>query len=263
MELKGIDVSKWNGKIDWVRVRNAGIQFVMIRAGLGSSWGNYSTDVKFDYNIRAAASVGIKVGVYLYSYARTLEGAIGEGEYMVRILEPYRSMISFPVVYDIEDDSQKQLGRDAITAMCAGFCRTVSAAGYKPMIYSSKSWLDSLIDVSAINTDVWLAQWRSEPTWSGKYTMWQYTDSGSVDGISGNVDMNIGYVDYSLGDDGHPATDQTEPKDAVTETGTPSSWAKDAWEKAIAAGVTDGTRPQDPITREQVITILDRLGLIK
>lgn len=262
MKLKGIDVSKWNGKIDWVSVRNAGIQFVMIRAGVGSSRGAYSMDVKFDYNIRGAASVGLKVGVYLYSYARTPADAIGEAEYMIRILEPYRHMISFPVVYDIEDGTQEEMGRNVITAMCAGFCSKIRAAGYKPMIYSSKSWLDSLIRVSDVDADVWLAQWRSEPTWDGKFTMWQYTDNGTVPGISGAVDMNIGYVDYSVGEDGLPSTGETVPKPVVTP-GTPSDWAKASWEKAIAAGVTDGTNPQNPATREQVITILDRLGLIK
>ena len=235
MELKGIDVSKWNGKIDWVSVRNSGIQFVMIRAGVGSSHGAYSTDVKFDYNIRGAASVGLKVGVYLYSYARTPADAIGEAEYMIRILEPYRHMISFPVVYDIEDSTQQSLGRNVITAMCAGFCGKIHEAGYKPMIYSSKSWLDNLIDVSAVDADVWLAQWSGKPTWDGKFT---------------------------IGEDGLPSTGETVPKPVVTP-GTPSDWAKASWEKAIAAGVTDGTNPQNPATREQVITMLDRLGLIK
>lgn len=264
MEMKGIDVSKWNGKVDWVGVRNSGVKFVMIRAGVGSSWGNYSTDVKFDYNIRGAASMGLKIGVYLYSYARTAAAAVGEAEYMVKILEPYRSMISFPVVYDIEDDTQKDLGKSTITSMCACFCNTIRAAGYKPMIYANKEWLTNRIDVNAIKADVWLAQWTSKPSWSGKYTMWQYTDSGSVSGISGAVDMNIGYFDYSAGEDGQPATGQTEPKDTTATTAdTPSSWAKASWEKAIAAGVTDGTNPQNPITREQVVVMLDRLGLIK
>lgn len=262
MEMKGIDVSKHNGKIDWIAVRNSGVKFVMIRAGVGSSRGAYSTDVKFDYNIRGASAAGLKCGVYLYSYARSVASAIGEAEYMVRILAPYKQMISFPVVYDIEDSSQEYLGRDELTAMCVGFCNTVQAAGYKPMIYTSKNWLEHKIDATKVNADVWLAQWTSKPTWNGKYTMWQYTDSGTVSGISGYVDMNIGYVDYSVGDDGKPATGQTEPK-VTTTTDAPSSWAKASWEKAIAAGVTDGTNPQGPATREQVITMLDRLGLIK
>ena len=267
MELKGIDVSKWNGKIDWTAVRNAGVQFVMIRAGVGSSRGTYSTDIKFDYNIRGAAVMGLKCGVYLYSYARSVSGAVGEAQYMIKILQPYRNFISFPVVYDIEDDTQKDLGRDTITAMCKGFCDTIRAAGYKPMVYANKEWLTNRIDIAQVGADVWLAQWTSKPTWSGKYTMWQYTDNGTVSGISGVVDMNIGYVDYSTSASETPVTepepvDET-PQEPAVVTGTPSAWAKASWEKAIAAGVTDGTNPQNPATREQVITMLDRLGLIK
>ena len=264
MEMKGIDVSKWNGKVDWVAVRNFGVQFVMIRAGVGSSRGAYSTDVKFDYNIRGASAAGLKCGVYLYSYARSVTAAIGEAEYMVRILAPYKHMISFPVVYDIEDSSQEDLGRDELTAMCVGFCNTVQAAGYKPMIYTSKNWLEHKIDATKVKADVWLAQWTSKPTWSGKYTMWQYTDSGTVSGISGKVDMSIGYVDYSVIESvAQPEPVEVKPQTPSVTPGTPSSWAKASWEKAIAAGITDGTNPQNPATREQVITMLDRLGLIK
>jgi len=258
--MKGIDVSKWNGKVDWVRVRNDGIQFAMIKACSGSNRGAYSTDPTFDYNIRGAAAAGIPCGVYLYSYAKSVDAAVGEANYLVGVLTAYRKFITLPVVYDIEDNSQVGLGRATLTAMTKAFCDVIRSAGYKPMFYTSKSWLVSYIDASKVDADVWLAQWTSKPTWSGTYTMWQYTDNGTVAGISGAVDMNICYKDYAASQPAEqpaaspaPSAEET-PKETVT---TPAQAAQPAGTAQPAAQNAQAASPYD---YEAAIATLSSLG---
>lgn len=249
MELKGIDVSRWQGDINWTNVKNSGINFVMIKAASGSNKGTYSLDPKFKVNIVGAYNAGLKVGVYLYSYAQTVIGVLGEAKFFVEQLAPYKKYITLPVAYDIEDSTQAYLGKTVLTEMARTFCNHIRSSGFIPMVYASKSWFETYLDTKIIGADVWLAQWGSKPTWGGKFTMWQYSEKGSVPGISGDVDMNIGYVDYAA--------------NTVAENNTPSDWAKEAWSKAKDKGILDGTNPRNEITREQLAVILDRLSLFE
>ena len=260
MELRGIDVSKWNGNIDWAKVRASGIDFAMIKAANGSNKGTYSMDPKFEFNIREAYDAGLHCGVYLYSYAKTPSGAADEAKFLLSKLEPYKKLITFPVAYDLEDISQQSLPKSVLTSMCRSFCDAVRAAGYKPMLYSNTSWLTTKIDSTQVNADIWLAHWATKPTWNGKYTMWQYSSKGAVAGISGSVDMDIGYVNYTEEDNMSASHNGTSSDKNI---GTPSSWAASSWAKAVSLGVVDGTSPQGNVTREQLAVILDRLGLLK
>ena len=246
---RGIDVSKWNGVIDWPAVAAAGIGFAMIRAGVGAAKGGFTQDPRFAANIRGAHAAGLRVGVYLYSYARSPSAARAEAAGLLAAVEPYRGLISYPVSYDIEEDAQALLGKETCTALCAAFCAAVREAGFVPMVYASAHWLTHSLDPAALEaagTAVWLAEWRGTKTYTGPHALWQYTDSGSVPGIAGHVDMDLSYADW--------------PRDAAADAADP--WARAAWTAAKAAGLLDGKRPRDPLTRQELSVVLQRAGLI-
>jgi GH25 family lysozyme M1 (1,4-beta-N-acetylmuramidase) len=238
--VNGIDVSKWQGTIDWPKVAASGIKFAMIKVGSGSSRGAYTLDSQFQRNITGALAAGIAVGAYLYSYALTPDAAAGEAAWVIKQLAPYKDKITFPVAYDLEDKTQESLGKPTLTAMCRAFTDAIRAAGYIPALYASKYWLESKIDAAAVNADLWVAQWGDKLTYARQCAIWQYSDKGSVAGISGAVDLNTAYKDYA--------------------PGKPSDWAAEAWELAKSAGILDGTNPQGNITREQLAVVLFRLG---
>lgn len=262
-ELRGIDVSKWNDKINWQAVAKSGIRFAFVRAGTGASKGGFSLDPKFAVNVNGAHEAGIGVGVYLYSYARSVEAARMEAQKMLASIEKYRDKITWPVVYDIEEDAQAALGQSICTAMCNAFCDAVKDAGYTPMVYCSASWYRDHLLPANIHADFWIAKWSSKPPEAGNYTVWQYTDSGAVPGISGNVDLDMANVDYGkmpedaeyLEQEPDDTPPEPEPKDEA------DGWAADAWKAAFVAGVLDGTRPKDGITRQELALVLQRLGL--
>ncbi len=194
----GIDVSKWNGTIDWNAVKNSGVNYVIIRCGYrGSSQGMLIEDPKFATNIKGATAAGLKVGVYFFTQAIDEVEAVYEASYVLDKIKNYK--ISYPVFLDVE----KSGGRgDAIdkatrTAVCKAFCQTIQNAGYTAGIYANKTWLTDKIDASALNSyKIWLAQYASTPTYTGKYDIWQYKSTGKVSGISGNVDLNLSYLGY-------------------------------------------------------------------
>lgn len=190
----GIDVSKHQGDIDWKKVKAAGIQFAMIRAGYGRF--DDQKDPKFSANYSGAKAAGVKVGAYHYSYAKTVEQAKQEAETFLAWIKG--KSFDYPVAFDIEDKTQAGLGKQLISDMIRAFCETVEAAGYYVCVYANKDWLVNRIDDDCKKKyDTWLAEWRSgEPTYSGSYGMWQYTSDGSVSGIDGRVDMNTAYKDY-------------------------------------------------------------------
>lgn len=200
MEIKGIDVSKWNGTIDWKRVAADGVHFAMIRAATGSKSGKINVDPKMDANINGAHVAGIKVGVYLYSYAYTVDAARKEAENLVKVLDKHKDKITWPVAYDIEESGQATDTRRATnTAQAKVFCDVVMAEGYNPILYANPNWLYNFIDAKTVGVDVWLAHYTYTPgvtSYKGTHTIHQYSDEGCVFGISGNVDLNVAYKDY-------------------------------------------------------------------
>lgn len=192
-QYKGIDVSKWQGVIDWEKVKNAGIEFAMLRIGYGSAKGQH--DKKFEDNYKGAKAAGIPVGGYLYSYATSVEKAKAEARYCLSLIKG--KQFEYPIVYDVEDKTQAGLGVKTISAMIKAFCSIMEEAGYYVSVYANKSWLDTRIDAECKKKyDIWLAQWTTKPTYTGSFGLWQYTDKGKVSGISGNVDMDISYKNY-------------------------------------------------------------------
>lgn len=195
MQKKGIDVSTWQGDIDWKKVKADGIEFAMLRSSFGKENPDKQTDNKFWQNYKNAKAAGMPIGAYHYSYATTVEDAKKEADFFLNIVDGCQ--FEYPVAFDIEDTSQMYLGKDRITDIIMTFCERVQAAGYYVSLYTNLDWISNRIDMSRAKAfDVWLAQWSSKPTYNGSFGMWQYTSSGSVSGISGNVDMNIAYYDY-------------------------------------------------------------------
>ena len=196
--IKGIDVSYAQGSIDWQKVKASGVEFAMLRASRGpvSSTRPASEDTTFKRNITEATEAGIKVGVYHYLYAHTVSEAKQEAKFFIKTISPYQ--ISYPVVLDVEEQSQANLGKNALTKIVKAFLDEVNAAGYYGMLYSNKSWLTTYLDMSKLTGyEVWLAQWNTVPTYTGDFGMWQYTCKGIVSGIDGYVDLNLSYKNYA------------------------------------------------------------------
>lgn len=190
VKLKGIDVSSWQDIIDWKRVKNAGIDFAILRSSF-----YVKKDKTFDYNIVEAQKAGVMVGVYHYCYATTVLEAREEARYFLSVIEPYE--LDFPVILDFEDPSQEDLGKSRLTAIAKAFLDEIKNAGYYPMLYANKHWLTTLLDMNRLSEyDLWLAEWRSSPTYSGNFGIWQYSSEGRVSGIRGDVDLNLCYRDY-------------------------------------------------------------------
>lgn len=218
MQEKLIDVSTWNGNIDWDKVYKSGVRYAMIRSSFGVENPN-QIDNKFVRNIENAIKAGVKCGIYHYSYAKSAAEAKKEADFCLKTIKNYE--IDLPVAFDIEDSSQTSLGKDTLTNIVIAFCDKIKSAGYTPMLYCNPSWLNSYLHKDKLigKYDLWLAHWGvSSPAF--KCTIWQYSDSGIVSGISGNVDLNYIYKDY--GSSSKPSkptsTKPTEKPDKATST---------------------------------------------
>ncbi|MBE5862844.1 MAG: hypothetical protein E7295_08340 [Lachnospiraceae bacterium] len=194
----GIDVSRWNGSIDWKAVKNSGVSFVIIRCGYrGSSEGALIEDPKFTTNIKGAVNAGLKVGIYFFTQAINEREAVYEASYVIDKIKNYK--ITYPVFLDVEPSGGRadKISKETRTNVCKAFCQTIQNAGYTAGIYANKNWLEEKIDVSQLNAyKIWLAQYAAQPTYTGRYDMWQYKSTGVISGISGNVDLNLSYMGY-------------------------------------------------------------------
>ena len=195
----GIDVSKWNGSIDWNAVKNSGVSYVIIRCGYrGSSTGALIEDPKFRSNIQGAKAAGLKVGVYFFSQAVNEVEAVEEASMALSLIKGYS--LNYPVFLDVEASGGRGDGvsKDVRTAVCKAFCATVQNSGYSAGIYANKTWFTERINTGSLTGyKIWLAQYASAPTYTAtRYDIWQYSSTGKVSGINGKVDMNISYLNY-------------------------------------------------------------------
>ena len=197
-ETMGIDVSKWQGEIDWKSVAGAGVDFAIIRCGYrGSSSGTLVEDPYFKKNIEGATKNGIKVGVYFFTQAITAAEAVEEASMAIELVKGYR--LQLPIFVDTEKSGGRgdKLSRSARTNIVKAFCETVKNAGYKPGVYSGRSWYNDNLNADELSSyHIWVAQYGTECAYTGHYDIWQYTDKGTIPGISGKVDMNIAYTSY-------------------------------------------------------------------
>lgn len=194
----GIDVSKWNGKIDWTAVKKSGVDFVIIRCAYrGSSTGALVVDPRFEENIAGATAAGLKVGVYFFTQAVNEVEAVEEASLALALTNKYS--LAYPIFIDVEGSGGRadSLDKATRTSVVNAFCQTIANSGKRAGIYANKTWLNSKLNMGSLNAyTIWLAQYNTSPTYTGKYDMWQYSDQGHVGGISGNVDMNKSYVKY-------------------------------------------------------------------
>lgn len=256
---KGIDVSEWQGTIDWDKVKAAGIEFAMIKAGSGRN----RVDPEFKRNISECNRLGIPCGVYWFSYAYTEELAHNEAKYCLEAIAPYK--LDYPVAFDFEYDSVNnaaKLGIEITREMASSFARAfledIEAARYYAMLYTNSDYLKRYFDQDlAKRYDVWLAMWQANPNLNDKPTqaggIWQYSDTGNVPGISARVDLDAAYYDYPgiISANGLNQPSGQEPE--LPEAERARQWA-------IAAGITDGENPDSPVTRGQVWTMLYRMN---
>ena len=202
---KGIDVSSYQGNINWSAVKASGITFAMLRV-LSGKMGGLHVDTQFNNNIKGATDNGIPVGVYRYGYAMTVQEAQREAIETVNAIKNSGYRITYPVAYDVEDSlTQGTLTKAQLTSIIKAYQGVIENHGYKFMIYSSKNWFENKLDMSQFSgEDLWLARWFLDGspyhdhgyTGPGNVTLWQYSEKGTVPGIKGNVDMNVGYVRY-------------------------------------------------------------------
>ncbi len=191
----GIDVSEYQGQIDWQKVREAGKSFAIVRCG----YGRYADQIdrRFEQNYRNAKAAGVHVGTYLFSYARTTDQAREEAENCLKLIRG--KTFEYPVFYDVETTAQRKLGKEKLSEIVRTFCSTLEEHGYYAGLYSNPDFLkNALTPQVAARYDVWLAQWASKPTYSGAFGMWQYSATGTVCGIRGAVDMDVAYKNYPL-----------------------------------------------------------------
>ncbi len=189
-----IDVSKYQGSINWYQVKSSGVNTAYVRCG-----GRYRdsraiyTDETFLTNARNAASAGLAVGTYFYSTATNTAEAAQEAAAAVSLART-AGTISRPIYIDMEDKTQSGLSTAERTAICQTFCNTVLASGYSTGVYANYKWWTTMLDYNALSGyNVWVARYNSQHGWTGKINIWQYSSSGSVSGISGRVDMDIAY----------------------------------------------------------------------
>ena len=194
MAVSGIDVSKWQGRIDWQRVKNAGVQFALLRAGYGDSLSYpYQIDETFEFNYTECKRVGMPVGAYWYSYATTEEMARQEAKSCIAALRG--KQFEYPIYYDVEEMRIFQTGRT--NEMIKAFCDEMEKAGYWVGIYIYRAAVQSYLNErTRTRYAMAIAEYGPKLNYSGPYGIWQNSSTWRVDGISGNVDHDWCYVDY-------------------------------------------------------------------
>ena len=192
-KIKGIDVSKYQGRIDWPAVRADGVEFAMVRAGYGMY--AHQKDPYFGQNVQGAQTAGVHVGAYHYSYAQSVEDARREAELFLSWIAPYS--LDYPVAFDIEDSSQEGLSSETLTQIVETFCGIVEAAGYYTMVYANKYWLQHKLIYDRIKRwDIWLAHYAAVTDYDKEHGIWQCSSREQIAGISGNCDLDWSYRDY-------------------------------------------------------------------
>lgn len=202
-EIYGIDVSKYQGVVDYKLVKTAGKKFVFVRLGWAGWDGVISLDSMAVRNITEAKNAGLAVGIYVYSYCKTEAAAKTAAKQTIEKIRPYLPL-AYPIAFDIEDTSTsgtpyQNYGRDFNSSIVKAFLSEIEAAGFYGMLYTYKSFAESYLNMESLKSyDVWIAQYASKCSYKGDYGIWQYAgDTGSCIGVTGACDLNISYRDYA------------------------------------------------------------------
>lgn len=200
----GCDLSYHNGDVNFEELAAAGCEFVMLRVGYrGYSEGGLVKDERFDEYATQAQNAGLKIGVYFFTQAVTAQEAVDEAEFTLEAIQDYE--ISYPVAFDteyIDDESARtntsEITEELRTEICTAFCERIREEGYYPIIYASENWFRRSLDVESLKQyEFWAPQYLEENDFLYDFTIWQYTDSGNIPGVSGEVDLDISMVDYA------------------------------------------------------------------
>ena len=187
---RGIDVSYWKMDIDWEQVAADDVSFAM----LGTRFRG-TVDPYFPVNAQKAREAGLEIGAYIYSYATSVEMAEQEADFVLELIKDYP--ISYPVAFDAEDnDTLGTLSPSEVSQVINAFCKKIEDAGYYPMVYANEYWLTNKIDLSMLDYDIWVARYNTMYTFENP-SMWQATNTGSVNGVNGNVDIDFLFKDYT------------------------------------------------------------------
>ena len=199
---KGIDVSRYQEKIDWQEVAEDDVEYAFIRLGIrGYTEGEIKEDDTFEYNINGALDNGIEAGVYFFTQATSVEEAEEEAQYVLDAIEPYD--VTYPVVLDVEAVNSEnartaELTKEERTEYCIAFCEMIKQAGYTPMIYGNLKTFMLLLDMEQLEAyDKWFAYYDTELYFPYNVRVWQYTDTGNIEGIDTDVDINICFGNFS------------------------------------------------------------------
>jgi GH25 family lysozyme M1 (1,4-beta-N-acetylmuramidase) len=205
---RGIDVSRWNHAtdangnylpLDWKKIADSGVDFVILKAGSTKS----GLEPTFEMDYAGAREAGLEIGVYFYTYATTLEGIEKDARDLLSYINGKK--FEYPIYLDLEDSSLEALGKNYLSEMCEKFITLLQSEGYYAGLYSNHNWLTYVLDGAKVFTlyDVWYARYplSEKPTWNeqkyGKQLgMWQYSESGEIDGLDGSFDLNYAYKDY-------------------------------------------------------------------
>lgn len=255
---KGIDVSVWNGAIDFEKVKKSGIDFVIIRAGYGRVASQ--KDTCFERNYAAAKAAGLLVGAYWYSYADSVAAAHQEAKACIECIKGKK--FDFPIYFDIEEQSQFNRGSVFCSNLVKAFCDDLEKAGYFAGFYTGRYAVMNYISKEvAARYAAWVAEWGPKLNYSGQRGMWQYSANGKVNGINGAVDMDESYVDYPTiirkkGLNGYEASEAVPPPAeekktyTVQEGDTISSIAK-----AVGISVDDLAAKNDLLKVGQILNV--------
>ena len=235
--MRGIDVSTFQGNIDWQKVKQSGVEFAIIKATQGrsvTSSAHLFTDSKFVKNISGATAAGIPCGVYHYLTAASIAEAKQEADYFLSRIAPYKQKITLWAAVDVEEDRYLPRDKTALTAVVNAFCERVQAAGYRPMVYTNPNYLRYRLNGIG-QWELWLALWRSKskvPTAKEYPNMkiWQYGGE-TVSGVSGQVDSNLGFFELPEPDYASLVCARCglEPQTRAYLDGY--TWARDLWRK--------------------------------
>ena len=209
-EYKGIDISSWQGKPDWTKVKKSGIEFAILRIHQKDG-----PDASFEHNYKGCKANAILIGGYKYSYALTPAQALEEAEDTLRVLAGRG--LDFPVFYDLEWNSQRKLGKQAIENIAVSFLTRIKKAGYKVGIYCNLDWYNNVLSDALKQYDCWIARYPASDNGSVQERLrpnvgvgWQYSSKGKVSGINGNVDMDVFYTDYRTEQKGETTVSKTK-----------------------------------------------------
>lgn len=249
-DRQGIDVSRWQGDINWGKVAKAK-DFAIIRCTSGRS---NALDSKYPANIKGATAQGLPVGVYRYGYATTVAAARAEAAAVLDAIDGYDMPCG--VWYDVEDASQRKLKGATLTAIIRAFCEAVTAGGYQAGIYCNQDWYDNVLDTGALaEYPFWIARYGSnngqmhtKPDIDGTLWGWQYTSKGKVSGISGNVDLDVMYGDY-FGTAGGGSS------------GSSTTTSKEGFDVATLAYIKDGSTGAQVRSLQLLLNGKDKAGL--